>query len=158
MNKSLSRCDVPIIITVFLALGGLGMMFIFSGLIGFGIHSLIGKISLYICFGLQMLNVIVILIRRQYLKSKYGAPDYSTKMRHFAVINFCIWLAGALLLIFSLVVNIFWLPMSEGLVSYPCTIGACIAPIGWLGLLASFHRTREAVLYKEKQATHGNCV
>ena len=150
MNKRLSRCDLPITITVFLALGGLGMMLIFSGLIGFGFHSVIGKIALYICFGLQLLNVIVIFIRRHYLKLKYGAPDYSTKMRRFAVINFCIWLLGALLLVLSLILNIFWLPMSDALVTYTCTIGACIAPIGWLGLLAAFHRTREAVLFKEK--------
>ena len=151
MNKSLSRCDIPIMITVFLTLGGLGMMLIFSGLIGFGIHSLIGKISLYICFGLQAINVLVIFIRRHYLKSKYDAPAYSKKMRHFAVITFCIWLFGALLLIGSLIANIMGLSATDALVSHPCTFGACIAPIGWLGLLASFHRTREAVLY---QANH----
>ena len=150
MNKSLSRCDIPIMITVFLALGGLGMMFIFSGLIGFGIHSVIGKISLYICFGLQSINVIVIFVRRHYLKSKYSAPDYSTKMRHFAVISLCIWAFGALLLISSLIAQLSGLVATDAFVAHPCTFGACIAPIGWLGLLASFHRTREAVLYQAK--------
>ena len=154
MNKNLSRCDVPIMITVFLALGGLGMMFIFSGLIGFGIHSLIGKISLYICFGLQTVNVAVIFIRRHYLKSKYHAPEFGKKMRRFATTSLLIWCFGAVLLIFSLVANILWFSSAEAWVLYPCVIGACVAPIGWLGLLAAFHRMREAVIHAAKQPVH----
>lgn len=151
MNKNLSRCDVPILITVFLALGGLGMMLIFSGLIGFGIHSLIGKISLYICFALQCVNVLVIIIRRHYLKTKYGAPAFGKKMRRFSFLSFLIWCLGALLLVFSLIMNVLLFPATSAVVRYPCIIGAIFAPIGWLGLLAAFHRTRESVLYAAKQ-------
>lgn len=152
-QKSLSRCDLPILITVFLALGGLGMMLIFSGLIGFGIHSLIGKISLYICFGLQCVNVLVIFIRRHYLKTKYGAPAFGKKMRRFSSISFSVWCLGAALLIFSLAMNLLLFTSADIFVRYPCTVGACLAPIGWLGLLAAFHRTRESVLYAAKQPT-----
>ncbi len=151
---SLPRRDIWVTLTVFLALGGLGMMFIFSGLIGFGVHSLIGKISLYICFSLQVINVAVIFIRRHYLSCKYGAPASSKKMRRFTTISFLIWCLGAMLLLFSLAANLFWFSATKAAVRYPCVIGACIAPIGWLGLLAAFHRRREAAMYAAKQPAH----
>lgn len=86
MKNTLPRHDWPILVTVFLALGGIGMMFIFSILIGFGFHSVVGKISLYICFALQLLNVITIALRSKILLRKYGAPKPSKKMHRFTCI------------------------------------------------------------------------
>lgn len=150
MKKELPHRDWPTLITVFLALGGIGMMIIFSGLIGFGVHSLVGKISLYICFGLQLLNILVIAMRRHILKRKYNEPKPSKKMHRFHGICFGIWLLGALLLSFSLVCHIFWLKATEPLVMYPCVIGAILSLVGWLGLLAAFHRRRQATLLSQK--------
>lgn len=149
--KKLPHSDLPTVITVFLALGGLGMMLIFSGLIGFGFHSVIGKISLYICFGLQAVNVLVMLLRRHTLRSKFNAPEPSKKMRRFTLICLLIWLLGIALLVFSLIAYLLWFAATHSAVMYTCVIGACIAPVGWLGLLAAFHRSRESVIHAHTQ-------
>lgn len=150
MKNTLPRHDWPILVTVFLALGGIGMMVIFSILIGFGFHSVVGKISLYICFGLQLLNVLTIALRNKILLGKYQAPQPSKKMHHFTCICLTIWIIGALCLIGSLVADILWLKSIDALVVYPCVIGAILAPIGWLGLLAAFHRRRQAAILAQK--------
>ncbi len=150
MKNTLPRHDWPILVTVFLAIGGIGMMVIFSILIGFGIHSVVGKISLYICFALQLLNVLVIALRSKTLHHKYRAPKPSKKMRRFTCVCLIIWAIGALCLIGSLLIDILWLKSIDALVVYPCVIGAILAPIGWLGLLAAFHRRRQAAILAQK--------
>ncbi|MBE6985621.1 MAG: hypothetical protein E7434_08470 [Ruminococcaceae bacterium] len=146
MEQTLPRRDWLILITVFLALGGIGMMVIFSILIGFGFHSVVGKIALYICFALQLLNVITIALRRHNLTHKYHAPPPSRKMRKFLAFQVILWTIGALCLIFSLVCNIFWFEAIDAIVVYPCFIGSIAAPLGWLGMLAGFHRRRQAAI------------
>lgn len=148
MNQPLPKHDWPCLVTVFLAFGGIGMLIIFSFLIGFGIHAPVGKVSLYICFGLQMLNVLTLALRRHVLRKKYGAPAHSKKMRHFLGSSLIVWFLGALCLMGSLVLHLFWFDAYHGLVMIPCLIGTIIAPLGWLGLLASFHRIRQNVLLR----------
>ena len=146
MERNLPRRDWLILITVFLALGGIGMMVIFSILIGFGVHSVVGKIALYICFALQLLNVISILLRCRNLESRRNMPSPSPKMRKFLTFSLLLWSLGALCLIFSLVCYLFWFKAVDAIVVYPCLVGAVIAPTGWLLMLAGFHRRRQAAI------------
>lgn len=146
MDEKLPQRDWLILITVFLALGGIGMMVIFSIMIGFGFHSIVGKIALYICFALQLLNVLTIALRRHSLEHRKDTPAPSPKMRRFLIISLLIWLFGAICLIFSLVCNIFWFKAVDAIVVYPCLIGAIAAPVGWLLMLAGFHRRRQAAI------------
>ena len=146
MEQKLPHRDWLILVTVFLALGGIGMMVIFSLLIGFGFHSVVGKIALYICFALQFVNVLTMFLRRHSLEHRKNMPAPSPKMRKFLTIGFILWLFGAVCLIFSLVCNIFWCKAVDALVVYPCVIGAVATPVGWLLLLAGFHRRRQAAI------------
>ncbi len=146
MEQKLPRRDWLILSTVFLALGGIGMMVIFSIMIGFGFHSIVGKIALYICFALQLLNVLSIALRRRSLDHRKNTPPPSRRLRRFLAVSLLLWLFGAVCLIFSLVCNIFWFEAVDAIVVYPCLIGAVTAPLGWLLMLAGFHRRRQAAI------------
>ncbi len=146
MEQKLPRRDWLILTTVFLALGGIGMMVIFSIMIGFGFHSIVGKIALYICFALQLLNVLTIVLRRRSIEHRKDTPPPSRKMRRFLITSLLLWGLGAVSLIFSLVCNIFWFDAVDAIVVYPCLIGAVAAPLGWILMLAGFHRRRQAAI------------
>ncbi len=146
MEQKLPQHDWLILLTVFLSLGGIGMMVIFSILIGFGFHSVVGKIALYICFALQLLNVLTLLLRRRSLKAKYHAPKSSPKMRKFMIFTTALWGVGAFGLIFSLVCNLFFFKAIDAIVVYPCVIGAVLSLVGWILMLACFHRKRQAAI------------
>ena len=153
MKNDVPRYDWPTLITVFLALGGIGMMVIFSLLIGFGFHTVIGKIALYECYVLQMINVAVMGFRRRHLRQKYNSPEPSKKMKRFYVSSLCIWVLGSLLLIASLVCGIFWLPAADDPVIYLSVIGLIVTVFGWIGLLATFHRRRQAAIMAWEKTT-----
>ncbi len=146
MEQKLPHRDWLILTTVFLALGGIGMMVIFSIMIGFGFHSIVGKIALYICFALQLLNVLTIVLRRRSIEHRKDTPPPSRKMRRFLITSLLLWVIGAVSLIFSLVCNIFWFDAVDAIVVYPCLIGAVAAPLGWILMLAGFHRRRQAAI------------
>lgn len=139
MNEN--KRDWPVLITLFLALGGNGMMIIFCGLIGFGLHHILGKIALYISFALQVVNLLVVAWRRRTITKSLTQPHpVSKKMRRFHGICLGVWVLGAVSLLFSLALCLFWLPMSDAWVMYSCLVGSILAPVGWLGILASYHR------------------
>lgn len=150
MSKDLPRHDLPTLITVFLALGGIGMMIIFCVLIGFGLHTIIGKIAVYLCFALQVTNVLVMTFRRHVLLQKYHAPAESKKMKRFTLVSAGFWLLGALSLIASLLLDIVRFEPTDAIVFYTCLIGGIVALIGWIGLLAAFHRRRQAAIFSQK--------
>lgn len=142
MNEK--KRDWPVLISIFLALGGNGMMIIFCGLIGFGLHSILGKLALYISFALQAVNLLIIACRRRTITKSLTQPHpTSKKMRRFHGVFLGLWIIGAAALLFSLAMNLFGLSMADAWVMYPCLIGSIVVPIGWLGILASFHRRKQ---------------
>lgn len=153
MKNEVPRYDWPTLITVFLALGGIGMMVIFSLLIGFGFHTTIGKIALYECYVLQMINVVVMGFRHQRLRQKYNSPEPSKKMKRFYVSSLCVWIFGSVLLLSSLLCGIFWFNAADDLVIYLSVIGTIVTLFGWIGLLATFHRRRQAALVEWEKST-----
>ena len=152
MKPTLRRHDWLIGLTVCLAFGGVGAAFILCFLIGFGLHTFIGKEALYIAFGLQALNLAVIRVRERQLRLG-GAPTASVKMRRVHLCFAWFWRIGAVCLLFSLVLAICGMSFSSLLVRIPCVVGTILTPLGWLGALASFHRRRQAALVaSERQA------
>ena len=153
MKNDLPRHDWPTLITVFLALGGIGMMVIFSLLIGFGFHTIIGKIALYECYVLQLINLVVMAFRRQHLRQKYNSPEPSKKMKRFYLTGLCIWLVGSVLLLVSLACGIFWKSASTDWTLYLSVSGAILTLLGWIALLAAFHRRRQAALLAQETSS-----
>lgn len=145
MKSKLPPHDWAILATVCLAFGGVGAAFIMCVLIGFGVHTFVGKEALYIAFGLQTLNLAVIRVRERQLRLG-GAPAPSIKMRRVHLIFAWIWRGGAVCLLSSLLFAICGVSSGSLLVRIPCTAGAILTPLGWLGALASFHRRRQAAL------------
>lgn len=146
------------LISTCLACGGVGMEIIMCLFIGFGFHTVIGKEALYTALVLQALNLAVGKSReRRFLKS-HAAPVTSKKMSRLRLVFTCVWCAAIALLLFSLLLAICGTYLGSFWVKIPCTIGAILSPIGWLGLLACFHRKRQAALTYEKSHTPAEYV
>lgn len=150
MKTTPHRRDWLIALTVCLAFGGLGAAFILCILIGFGLHTFIGKEALYIAFGLQALNLVVIRVREQQLRLD-GAPAASVKMRRVRLCFAWLWRVGAVCLLLSLILAICGVSFRNPWVRVPCTVGAILTPLGWLGALACLHRRRQAALVASAQ-------
>lgn len=137
--------DRIFLITVCLAFGGVGAAFIFCFLIGFGLHTFVGKEALYTAFGLQALNLLVIRVRERQLRQT-GAPAASVKMRRVHLCFALLWRIGAACLLLSIVLAVCGVGYGSLWVRIPCIVGTVLTPIGWLGALASFYRRRQAAL------------
>lgn len=151
MNKK--RYDLAVLLTVGLACGGVGTVIIMCFFIGFGLHSVIGKEALYLCLLLMALNLWVNRCRERRLQKCGPFPESSTKMRRFRLACQWIWRIAAGLLLLSLVLAICGLRFSGFWVKYPCVIGTAALPVGWLGMLACYHRKRQAIRVMEKEST-----
>lgn len=142
----MKRFDRAALIFTCLAFGGLGMEIIMCLLIGFGFHTTVGKEALYTAFVLQTVSLVVARRRELRLLGGQPAPTPSKKMHRLCL--FAIWLrcAGAVLLLASLGMAVCGMHFGSLWVKLPCTVGAFLAPLGWLGLLVCFRRRRQAVL------------
>ncbi len=142
MNKQ----NWPAVISLCLAFGGIVTVIVICFLIGFGLHSAVGKDALYVAFALQVINLIVMkyMENRPAQGKKHHTP--SKKMRKFRLIVFLIWASGALLLSASLLLVFCGLHMTNAWVRYTCIAGAILSPIGWIGLLMAAHRQHQATL------------
>lgn len=149
MKKKLPQRDWAILLTVCLAFGGVGAVVIMCLLIGFGIHTFVGKETLYTAFALQAVNLVVIRTREMQLR-RAGAPAPSVKMRRVHLVIAWIWRLGAACLVASLVLALCGFGFGSLPVRIPCVVGSVLAPIGWLGALASFHRRRQAALVAQE--------
>ena len=149
MKQKLPQRDWAILLTTCLAFGGIGAVVILCLLIGFGIHTFVGKETLYTAFALQAVNLIVIRVRELQLR-RAGAPAASAKMRRVHLILAWIWRVGAACLVVSLVLAVCGFGFGSLPVRIPCIVGAVLAPLGWLGALASFHRRRQAALVAQE--------
>lgn len=145
MKSTLRRHDWLIALTVCLAFGGIGAAFILCFLIGFGLHTFVGKEALYVAFVLQALNLAVIRLRERQLRLG-GAPTASVKMRRVHLCFAWSWRVGALCLLLSLVLALCGVSFGSPWVRIPCIVGTILTPLGWLGALASLHRRRQAAL------------
>lgn len=150
MNRQ--RYDLAVLLTVGLACGGVGTVVIMCFFIGFGLHTVIGKEAVYLCLLLMALNLWVNRRREQwFLKSGAKIPESSTKMRRFRLACLWLWRVAAAALLLSLLLAICGLRFSGFWVKYPCVVGTVLLPIGWLGMLACYHRKRQAIRTLEKE-------
>lgn len=135
-----------------LGFGGLGMAIIMCLLIGFGFHTTVGKEALYTAFVLQALNLAVARWREiRFLKGR-AAPTPSKKMRRLRLVATWLWCAGAVFLVASLILAVCGMHFGNFWVKLPCTFGAILAPLGWLGLLVCFRRRRQAAFHSDSRS------
>ena len=119
--------DVPVLLTGCLAAGGAGMFLIMSVLIGFGVSTLIGREAMYLCLLLELINLLVLHARAGALLRSGKAPQPSPKMRLLRRVSGIGWLTGAVLLVGSLALLLFGLP---------------VMMLSWAGCLIVFRRLR----------------
>ena len=119
--------DIPVLLTGCLAAGGAGMFLIMSVLIGFGVSTLIGREAMYLCLLLELVNLLV-------LHARAGAL-----LRRVSGIG---WLTGAVLLVGSLVLLLFGLPLANIWVKLAAYIGVPVMMLSWAGCLIVFRRLR----------------
>lgn len=119
--------DIPVLLTGCLAAGGAGMFLIMSVLIGFGVSTLIGREAMYLCLLLELVNLLV-------LHARAGAL-----LRSGSGIG---WLTGAVLLVGSLALLLFGLPLANIWVKLAAYIGVPVMMLSWAGCLIVFRRLR----------------
>ncbi len=139
-----------VLIPVCLAFGGLGNIIVMCVLIGFGIHTTVGKEAIYVALALECISLLACSRWERRLKTAH--PNYiaGEKIRRFRRICGMLWLLGAGLLMLSLILALCGLRMTGLWVRIPCIAGLILAPIGWIGLLLSYHHRQEALLNSEK--------
>ncbi len=139
-----------VMIPVCLAFGGLGNILIMCILIGFGFHTVVGKEAIYVALALEFVSLLACSRHERRLEREH--PNYvaGEKLRRFRRICGGIWLSGAGLLLLSLSLALCGLRMTALWVRIPCIAGLILAPIGWIGLLLSYHHRQEALLHSDK--------
>ena len=139
-----------VLIPVCLAIGGLGNVLVMCILIGFGFHTLIGKEAVYVALVLEIVSLLACSRYEHRLKEAHPHYIPGDKLRRFRRICGIVWLSGAGALLFSLILALCGLRMTGLWVRIPCVAGLILAPIGWIGLLLSYHHRKEALLNSEK--------
>ena len=131
----MKRSDVLLRILTCLALGGMVMALWLCVLIGFGIHTTVGKEALYLCLLLQVPQLTVAALRLRREKAALGKA-----LRQLLCLFVCLWCGGAALLLFSLGMALAGLSYGSVWVSLPCLIGMICAALGWVGHLVCLWR------------------
>lgn len=131
----MKRSDVLLRILTCLALGGMVMALWLCVLIGFGIHTTVGKEALYLCLLLQGPQLTVAALRLRREKAALGKV-----LRQLLCLFGCLWCGGAALLLFSLGMALAGLSYGSVWVSLPCLIGMICAALGWVGHLVCLWR------------------
>lgn len=134
--------DIPVLLTGCLAAGGAGMFLIMSVLIGFGVSTLIGRKAMYLCLLLELINLLVLHARAGALLRSGKAPQPSPKMRLLRRVSGFGWLTGAVLLVGSLALLLFGLPLANIWVKLAAYIGVPVMMLSWAGCLIVFRRLR----------------
>ena len=117
----------------------------------YGPHSLEGKYAIYGSFLLQLSGLwIDKYTNRGYLGMKKPYTP-SKKMRRFRRSSVLAWIAGSVSLALSLTLILWGLPMEDALPKYLCIFGMALCPLGWVGLLMSSHRRRQALLMRNPE-------
>ena len=139
-----------VIIPVCLAFGGLGNILVMCILIGFGFHTPVGKQAIYVALALEFLSLLACSRHEYRLEVEHPKYIAGEKLRRFRRICGILWLSGAGLLLISLALILFGLRMTGLWVRIPCIAGLILAPIGWIGLLLSYHHRQEALLNSDR--------
>ena len=138
--------DIPVLLTGCLAAGGAGMFLIMSVLIGFGVSTLIGREAMYLCL------LLVLHARAGALLRSGKAPQPSPKMRLLRRVSGIGWLTGAVLLVGSLALLLFGLPLANIWVKLAAYIGVPVMMLSWAGCLIVFRRLRmSAAAYAQEK-------
>ena len=140
-------------LSVCLALGGMVTVGIICFLIGFGIHSPVGKYALYTALFLQSVCLLVNRIAERPYRSSHASYTPSPKMVRFHLTAELLWTLGAILLLGALLLILLGMAPADLWIRRLTVCGILLSPIGWLGLLIASYRRRTAV---ESQLLHNH--
>lgn len=142
----LKLCNTFLRLSVCLALGGMVTVGIICFLIGFGIHSPVGKYALYTALFLQAVCLLVNRFTDQSYKRLGTAYTPSPKMRRFRLTAELLWATGVALLMGALLLMLLGIGSTEPWIRRLTLSGLLLCPVGWLGLLMESHRRHVAIL------------
>ena len=150
MKKILSGSAFPAALTAGLAIAGNFAVLLVCLILGFGVHTFGGILTLYIALALQAVSILVLFLRRCSAARKFKVPEPSRKMRIFRDVNLTVWCVCLLVLAAALLMDLLWLGASHPLVIALRIAGAVLSPLSWTGVLASFYRRKQATLLSRK--------
>ena len=119
-------------------------------ILGFGVHTFWGLLTIYGSLVLQVLNLLVLLLRRRSVLKHYSVPPPSRKMRNFRNISILCWCLSAAMLLAAIPLDLLWLGASHPAVIWLRIPGAILSPLSWGGLFASYYRRRQAAILSQK--------
>ncbi len=138
--------NLPLKLSVCLALGGMVTIGIICFLIGFGFHSPVGKYALYTALFLQGVCLLVNHLTDRSYSGLHVAYTPSFKMRRFRRTAQLLWTIGSALLLAALLLMLLGMAPTDSAVRYLTIIGLPLCPLGWLGLLMESHHRRTATV------------
>lgn len=151
MKNEARPWDWAVLCSTCVACGSVLMVVFMCLLVGFGLNTTVGKEALYVCLVLNIVNVGVIRAREQSLKKTW---EFSQRMRSLHLLAAWVWRAGAVLLLFALIMGLCGTAYSAPWVYYPCLFGTIFLPLGWLGILTSFSRRRLGAEKNQRMEKH----
>ncbi len=122
-------------LSVCLALGGMVTVGIICFLIGFGLHSLVGKYALYTALFLQAVCLAVIALTARSRAGKATDCTPSPGIGLFRLAAELLWIVGTALLLGALLLMLLGMEPTDPWIRYMTLPGALLCPVGFLGLL-----------------------
>ena len=138
--------NLAVLIPVCLAFGGLGNILVMCILIGFGIHTTVGTEAIYVALALEFVSLLACSRQERGLEGEHPHYVAGEKIRRFRRICGMLWLLGAGLLLIALILALCGVRTTSLWVRIPTIAGLVFTPIGWIGLLLSYHHRHEALL------------
>ena len=143
----MKRYNVLLRLTTCLALGGTLTTLWICAVIGFGLHTTVGKEALYLWLVLQALQLLSAAVRL-----RRGGATLSRGLRLALRGLLCLWCGGVVALLVSLGAALAGLSYGSVWVSLPCTIGTICISAGWAGQLVCLWRGAAYSKPKEHEA------
>ena len=143
----MKRYNVLLRLTTCLALGGTLTTLWICAVIGFGLHTTVGKEALYLWLVLQALQLLSAAVRL-----RRGGVTLSRRLRLALRGLLCLWCGGVVALLASLGAALAGLSYGSVWVSLPCTIGTICISAGWAGQLVCLWRGAAYSKAKEHEA------
>ncbi len=143
----MKRYNVLLRLTTCLALGGTLTTLWICAVIGFGLHTTVGKEALYLWLVLQALQLSAAALRL-----RRGGVVLARRLRLALRGLLCLWCGGAAALLASLGAALAGLSYGSIWVSLPCTLGTIAISAGWAGQLFCLWRGAAYSKAKEHEA------
>lgn len=144
--------DLPLRVSVCVAMGGILMLMFICLFVQFGFHSVVGREAVYLSAAFLIENVLMMRWRERRHAAFF--PALSRRMLAVCRVVTVCWLLGVLLLLASAVLLLCGLPLGAFWSRFTVLAGYVLSLLGWGGRLMVYHRrcTAAQVAQADRQA------